>query len=335
MELINRYVYAVVRQLPEHERAEIEKELHGLIDEMMTEYAELSGEEAAKHVIEQLGDPQVLANKYRGRERYLIGPSYFDKYVFVLKIVLFAVFIGITISSFIGVIVSDGDIVAMISNYVMNLFLTLLQGAAWVTGVFALFEYYHVDLDKEAGFSINDLPQIPHQKAMISRVESVFAIMFSAIFFSVLYFAPQWMTIVIKSDSIYESFQVFNLEALHTYNFMIPLIFIVTIIQECLKMIWGKWTVNRAILSGVMSFISSGLLIVFFSNISIWNEKLTGLISQYANVEMSWIVNGIIAIIFFSTVLEIASSVYKGFKYGNEMSGNVTQNKSINVNKKV
>ena len=35
MDLINRYIYAVTQKSPESQRADIEKELHGLIEDML------------------------------------------------------------------------------------------------------------------------------------------------------------------------------------------------------------------------------------------------------------------------------------------------------------
>jgi hypothetical protein len=45
-----------------------------------------------------MGDPALLADSYRGAERYLVGPNYFDFYILVLKIVGFAVTLGISIA---------------------------------------------------------------------------------------------------------------------------------------------------------------------------------------------------------------------------------------------
>ena len=43
MDLINRYIYAVTQKLPESQRADIEKELHGLIEDMLEDREQASG----------------------------------------------------------------------------------------------------------------------------------------------------------------------------------------------------------------------------------------------------------------------------------------------------
>ncbi len=48
-------------------------------------------------MLTDLGDPKKFANQYRDKERYLIGPKYFEKYVMVMKIVMLSIFIGLSL----------------------------------------------------------------------------------------------------------------------------------------------------------------------------------------------------------------------------------------------
>lgn len=87
--MIDRYIYAVTSELPKKLREEIGNELKALIDNMMDEMDNsISEVEKIDEVLRELGKPRELANRYRGKERYLIGPSYFDKYISVMKIVV-------------------------------------------------------------------------------------------------------------------------------------------------------------------------------------------------------------------------------------------------------
>ncbi|WP_396126128.1 HAAS signaling domain-containing protein [Anaerobacillus sp. CMMVII] len=106
MELINRYIYAVTERLPEAQRADIAKELRGLIEDMLEE--RVGGGDPAKGDIEEvlleLGDPVSFADKYRGTKRYLIGPDLFTPYYTILKIVLFAIAVAMSVVLVIEVI---------------------------------------------------------------------------------------------------------------------------------------------------------------------------------------------------------------------------------------
>jgi hypothetical protein len=100
MDLIDRYVYAVTKNLPPKQRTDIEKELRTLIDDMVEECGEPGTYEGkVKNVLTGLGSPEKLADNYRDSKRYLIGPNYIDQYFMILKIVFAAVLIGVTVAN--------------------------------------------------------------------------------------------------------------------------------------------------------------------------------------------------------------------------------------------
>lgn len=70
-QLIERYVYAVTKRLPQSQREDVGLELSGLIEEM-------AQDRPVEQILQEMGDPALLADSYRGAERYLVGPNYFD-----------------------------------------------------------------------------------------------------------------------------------------------------------------------------------------------------------------------------------------------------------------
>src|SRR5688572_27123362 len=92
MSLIDRYVAAVGRHLPEKDRADIEAEIRSMIEDMLEERGhdiKSADNKVMTETLEQLGDPQLLAAKYSPPKRYLIGPDWYEGYVKVLQRVLF------------------------------------------------------------------------------------------------------------------------------------------------------------------------------------------------------------------------------------------------------
>ena len=81
-EWMERYVYAVTRRLPKSQRQEVARELEELIGDM------LEDGDTMESVLARLGDPAEFAKKYQDGARYLIGPAYFENYVWLLRIVL-------------------------------------------------------------------------------------------------------------------------------------------------------------------------------------------------------------------------------------------------------
>ena len=69
-DLIQRYIYAVVRYLPLKSHVEVEKELESLISEMLEERCGdiAPTEKDVRIVLLELGSPEELAEKYGGDE---------------------------------------------------------------------------------------------------------------------------------------------------------------------------------------------------------------------------------------------------------------------------
>ncbi|MEG0772216.1 hypothetical protein [Clostridium sp.] len=328
MELINRYVFAVTKRLPESQREDIERELKTIIEDMMDEYGEEEPKEArVKKVLLELGDPALLADNYRGSKRYLIGPEHYDNYITVLKIVFSAIFIGMSVAVVVANIVSfEGSLLNVIIEYTATLFSALMQGLAWVTISFGIAEYYGTkELNKKKenkGWDLSELPQIPAKEAIISKWELLFAVIFSTIFTIVFCFTPQVIAVYISRAAGTTIIPVFNVEAILGYRILFIITLIIGIIKEVLKFISGRWTFKLSIADSLISIISMALALIIFSNPNIWNGSFPIEIAKVfpeAGVDFVKIWDGarkgiLLAIIIF-TGMDVASVMYKGIKY--------------------
>ncbi|WP_041450134.1 hypothetical protein [Amphibacillus xylanus] len=318
--MIERYIYAVTQQLPKKLKDEIGIELRSLINDMIDAMDNtLSEEEKIDKVLRELGDPKELANRYKGKERYLIGPNYYDKYIFVVKIVAFAIFIGISISTGLGIIFSSSSITEMIGGYISVLFSGTIQGIAWVTGIFILLEYK--DIPVETGFEHdkwepNQLPELPDQKAVISRSESVFAIMVSTAALSFVFFLPELIGVYYEPGEAVNIISIFNIEVLSSFKLIIFLIFAINILVELIKIIKGKWTVNIAVITSVLNLISAAMFISIIYKANIWNSEVVQKLEQYTTISFERLLFITAAIIIIITISESVTALYKGIKYG-------------------
>lgn len=103
MNLIERYVRAVKKYLPNDLKEDVAKELTTNILDMLPEYYT---EEDVYKVLTELGSPKKLAEEYNPNKKYLVGPVYYDKYISVLKLVIgIATVVSFTVSLF-GIIVN-------------------------------------------------------------------------------------------------------------------------------------------------------------------------------------------------------------------------------------
>ena len=133
MEIIDAYVSAVGRHLPEKQRADIEREIHSMIEDTLEDESTRLGrpgdEELLSEVLKRLGPPEKLAASY-APPSYLIGPELYPTYLFVLKLVLAIVLASITIGLVISAVVG-----ALSDNHsLLGGLATLAQSAAGLVG---------------------------------------------------------------------------------------------------------------------------------------------------------------------------------------------------------
>lgn len=318
--MIDRYIYAVTRELPEKSRKEVTEELRVLIDYRLDKTDKsLSEDEKIDKVLRELGDPRELANRFRGRERYLIGPMYFYKYLFVLKIVVLAIVIGISVVSGLGVLFSTESITEVIGGYLFTLFSAVLQGVVWVTGIFVLLEYNEVSVEpgvKHEMWEPSQLPALPDKKAFISRGESVISIIFTTIFLLLFFFLWDKIGIYYRTGGEFSFIPLLNIEEVRLFEFFIFLIFIVNITIELIKVIKGRWTRTVSIITTFLNVISAGVFIHIIYNMTVWNSEFIQRFEAFMPISFERMIIFTIAVIVIVTILESLSALYKGFKYG-------------------
>ncbi|MFN2110413.1 MAG: hypothetical protein ACK2UI_12175 [Anaerolineae bacterium] len=177
MELIDRYVYQVGRRLPERMRADVKQELHSLlIDALEERTGRTAGTEAGRPdtftedeqvaVLEEFGPPEQMANKYRPRPRYVIGPKVYDLYLLVISVVAGAGLLAAIITAIVSMLGPDSkasvlDLMLQTVTIFMNI---ALSGIGSTTLVFALLERAVPDeefkLDEDEKWNPRDLPVI-------------------------------------------------------------------------------------------------------------------------------------------------------------------------------
>ena len=110
-EYMDRYIYQVIRRLPKAQRDEVRMELEELISDMYTDKGSM------EEVLTELGDPAEFAKQYQIDQRYLIGPEYFDTYLWFVKVVLICAAIPILVISLINAMGEMPAITAQTVSY--------------------------------------------------------------------------------------------------------------------------------------------------------------------------------------------------------------------------
>ncbi len=320
MDLKERYIYAVVSKLPEKQREEIKKEIRILIDDMM-ESAEGENEQIKlEKVLLELGEPSILADKYREQTRFLIGPKYFNDYIFTLKVVMIIVLIGCSISVIVGIFFED-DLTKLLTGYIPLLISAAVHTFTWVTLIFALFEYKKVDLKDEGKFSLKNLPPVPNKKAVISRGETIFGIIFATAFI-VLFYSELFAVYIPKGDEGFAVIPIFEYNAIRYLKLIVVILSLLNITKEVLKLVFGRWNLKLSVIYTILTVVSTVIFVIVFSNPDIWNLNLITDITNTLDVKkpnLSFdyrrIINWVVGIGVFGCIIDITVALYKGIKY--------------------
>lgn len=341
-DLMERYLYDVVRRLPQKQREDIEKELRSLMEDMVEAKMEESGrgrEECMKEVLGELGDPAKMARSYRGENDCLIGGEYYDNYCFVLKVVLLCAGVGILISSFVSAGVQMVEAQMPMNEIWMenmasigNIPMILVQIFGIITLIYAILERNHVKVTSgnDTPWNLEKLPQIPYKKAVISRGDSAVELVFNVIIFIMFLLVPQLMGAWIQADGNIVSVPLFNLSI---WGQVLPLFLICIVagfVDALVKLVMGRYCYPVMIVNLAMNTVNFIISFVIFKMFPIWNtdfvpalERATGKtieakydILTYFNTEA--FTNGFLLFILACCLLDSGIIIYRTFRYGDK-----------------
>ena len=130
--LTDRYVWAVLRAVPEAQRHELEPEIRALVEDTIEARAAgaIGADDAERDALVELGDPEQLAMRYAGRQRSLIGPTMFPIWR-RLVLTLLAIVVPIV------AIVTLGS--SMLSESTIGEAAGAIVGSAWIAAVMIVF----------------------------------------------------------------------------------------------------------------------------------------------------------------------------------------------------
>ena len=140
--LTDRYVFTVLRRVPEAQHADLEKELRASIADLVDAHLE-DGDtpaEAEDRALRELGDPDRFAASLSNRPQYLIGPEAYPSWLRLLKFLL-ALIVPLAAVVHALVLVALGEPIAEVIAALFGTAVGVaLQVAFWVTLVFVILE---------------------------------------------------------------------------------------------------------------------------------------------------------------------------------------------------
>lgn len=322
MNLIQIYVNEVVKYLPRQLREEVKRELTSQIMDMV-EVSE-GDEEAIQSILEKMGSPKDLADRYLNQEKSLIGPRYYDTYVMIVRIVMFALALAFSVIFAMKLIFSQEMTGWTILEYPLSLFNAAIMGFAYVTIIFALIERNQVKINDEdlvtKSWSVKDLPK-ESVELPTHRLENIFEIGFVSILMFMINFQPQiigiYSAVVNQEGSVWTITPILNDETRSVWIIWVNIWLISMLISGVIKSIYRLKAKNRIFLSTFFDFLALVLFVFIIATQNMFVENIAGIIAP-GNETFELLVNRgsftVLVVILTITMFDIFRKLIKVLK---------------------
>lgn len=327
MSLIDRYVTEVGRHLPADERADIEAEIRSTLEDMVEEQTQSkpATDETVSEVLQQFGDPELLAQKYSQTKNYLIGTHWYVIYMESLKRVLItALPISFLAIFFVNFAEADKNFIGVTlqaAGQTLNIWVYIVF---WMTVVFVILERLgikpgemeHLGVDpvkpgirKTRAWTPDQLPPLPKTR-QISVGEAATDIVMSL--FGIGFVASSTSLLRVQGGDG-------SIPLLHPrlWDFWLPLFFIIaglTLVHEIFKLKIGNWSPALTITNVILSLVSIGYLLALVFTQEVVNPEFLaalegGGVTPEMQISASWSVGITVAIIIGIYVWNIVNSI--------------------------
>jgi len=246
MELLDRYLQAVRFWLPRKQQddiiAELGDDLRSQIEERESALGRPLNEDELVTLLKQAGHPLWVAGRYQ-KQQALIGPVLFPLYSFVLKIVA----LGYLVPWLVVWIVLT---VLVPSHRAADPMLTLAGGwASFCTNIIVIFgsvtlAFAILERVQSAVSALQqwDPRKLPRPKDRVSRVESVFGLVFSIVYIAWWLSLPRYGALIFGPIAGFFSLN----PALHVWYLPLLAPPSIVAVQQCVNILRPQWTWLRA-----------------------------------------------------------------------------------------
>jgi len=202
LEFVARYLQAVRFWLPktqgqEDVLSELGEDLRSQIEQQETELGRALDKDEVSAILKRCGAPMLVASRL-SPSRYLIGPTLFPVYKFVMKIVLlwillplFMFIVGPT-----SVAINGGDWGAGVLNTMGHLWFGWFMAAGIITLVFAILERTHSQMVMDGKWDPMKLPPVPKEECKSSLVGTAFQLVFAVFGLAWLLLMPHYPVLI-------------------------------------------------------------------------------------------------------------------------------------------
>jgi hypothetical protein len=286
--LTQRYISAAVTGVPEPARDDVAEELRASVADAVEAHvaAGMAPAEAEVRALSDLGDPAVLAERFGGRPRHLIGPAYFGHYQQLLKTLLAVVLPIVTIAVLIAEALAGAAPLDVLVSALGTVFQVGVQIAFWVTVVFAVLERTHTPMPT-AAWTPDALPEVPDRRVGLGEtVAGVAGLVL--LMWAMIWQRDHWLVTVGGAEV-----PVLNEDVWIPWVVTLLVIVLASIVLAIVVYRSGHWTVPLAIVNTVLNVAFAGLVVWLWSAGTLLTPGVADLVPDGLLAPVPWIVVGI------------------------------------------
>jgi hypothetical protein len=266
--ILDKYLYELSSFLKGKGKEDIVSELRSYLEDEIDNYSEEGSIESSTIIIlNKLGEPKEVAKKYGYTDNYVIGPILYDTYKLVLKAVVGAIIIGVSIG-FIVEILFVKDNITNISKYAFEFIFGTLNSLFYSIGLVTLifyliekkFNFSEDDIEKKQ-WTVDKLKNIGMKKDRYSISDGVSEIITSVVMIGLIN-NPEFMKIIpILNYATFENMLVY-----------VNIVFLISLLFGINMLFVKFWNIKRRVLSLVINTFSLGVFLYVFTRDDIFTS---------------------------------------------------------------
>lgn len=243
LELVDRYLQAVRFWLPKEQQdliAELGEDLHSQIEARETELGRPLDQSEVAVILKRCGSPMVVAGRLRPQQ-YLVGPTLFPIYLFVLKMVLLWILLPVFLFilgplSMVKAGGSDWGIAA--ARTLADLWSAAFSAAGTITLIFAVLERSRVHLRLDNKWDPHSLPPVRKQERKPSLANTVCELVFGFFGLIWLLLLPHYRGLILgPAESFLKGSPMW-----HAFYVPILLLAVAALVRSVFTLACPQWT---------------------------------------------------------------------------------------------
>lgn len=290
--LTDRYVWAVVRDLPADRRDDVDRELRSTIADMTEAHPDAD----ERAVLMELGDPADLAAGFDPRPQYLVGPNRYHSYLRTLRLVVSIAVPALVALTILGASVDERGVADTVADSIGAAFTAVVQAAFWVTVAYVVIDRTSTSADDT--WSPDDLPTPPSAHP-IAATQTVLSIVGALAVIGLIVF--QHVRSFVRDDG--DVVPVLDPDLWDGWMWVVIGLVAAAIPLAIAVHRAGRWTVPLAVINAVLNLVLLAVLGGLALGDDLVNPDLLGLLAERADRTEPFDPNGAVIAAIVAAVL--------------------------------